>query len=245
MHSTFFGNLFHLYGRKIAGLVAIWAALAVPQTWAQKGTFNYYNFSKKDYYFGITLGYNSSGYRVTPNTSFIRNDSITVIESENGPGFNLGIVTNVEFGENFDVRFLLPTLSFAERRLFYQTPDKQPVTKKIESVFLEFPIHFRYKSAPYKDMRFFVVGGAKYSMDLASNSRARKADDLVKVVRNDFVVEYGVGFQIFFPYFILSPEIKFSHGLLNLHDRNPNLIYSSPIDKLFSRGFTISFHFEG
>jgi len=167
------------------------------------------------------------------------------IESTRGPGFNLGIVTNIEFSKNFDVRFMLPTLSFAERRLQYKMTDRQLIEKKIESVFLEFPIHLRYKSAPYKDTRLFVIAGAKYSVDLASNSRARRAEDLIKVVPNDFVLEYGVGFQIFFPYFVLSPEIKFSHGLRNLHQPNPNLIYSTPIDKLFSRGFAISFHFEG
>ena len=168
-----------------------------------------------------------------------------VTEAASGPGFNLGIVANIEFGKNFDVRFLLPTISFAERRIQYQMTNRTNIEKKVESVFLEFPIHFRYKSALYKDTRLFVVAGAKYSVDLASNSRSRKAEDLVKVLPNDFVIEYGFGFQIFFPYFILSPEIKFSHGLLNIHDKNPNLIYSSPIEKLFSRGFSISLHFEG
>lgn len=211
---------------------------------AQKGTFNYYKF-KRGYYFGITLGYNSSRYSILQNRSFILNDSIMVTEAASGPGFNLGIVTNIEFGKNFDVRFLLPTISFAERRIQYTMTDRTQLEKKIESVFLEFPIHFRYKSALYKDTRLFIIAGAKYSVDLASNSRSRKAENLIKVLPNDFIIEYGFGFQIFFPYFILSPEIKFSHGLMNIHDRNQNLIYSSPIDKLFSRGFSISLHFEG
>ena len=90
-----------------------------------------------------------------------------------------------------------------------------------------------------------VIFGGKYSIDLASNSRSRQADDLIKIQRQDFLLEYGVGFQVFFPYFILSPEIKFSHGLLNIHDRNAGLIYSRVIDRLLARGLTISFHFEG
>lgn len=244
MHTAHSRHLLHLHWLKTTTLVALVLALFAGTSTAQKGTFNYYNF-QRGYYFGISLGYNSSKYQITPHTSFIQNDSVLIMESLRGPGFNLGIVTNIEFGKNFDVRFLLPTVSFAERQLFYKMTDRQEVTKKVESVFLEFPIHFRYKSAPYHDVRMFVVAGAKYSIDLASNSRARKAEDLVKVFPNDFVFEYGLGFQIFFPYFILSPEIKFSHGLLNIHDRNPNLIYSSPIEKLFSRGFTFSLHFEG
>ena len=168
-----------------------------------------------------------------------------MIESVRGPGFNLGIVTNIKLGKNFDFRFLLPTLSFADRRLTYQMRTGETLERQVESVFLEFPIHFRYKSKPYKDTRIFVVAGAKYSMDLASNSRTRQADNLVRINRHDFVAEVGVGFQIFFPYFILSPELKFSYGLRNIFERNPNLIYSSPLERLFSRGLTISFHFEG
>lgn len=186
-----------------------------------------------------------SNYRVEKSLNLIGNDSIMSVNSIYGPGFNLGIVANINLGKNFDVRFLLPTLSFADRRLIYQMTNNTVEEKKIESVFLEFPIHFRYKSKPYKDFRVFVVAGAKYSVDLASNSRSRKAEDLVKFNQHDIAVEFGFGFQIFFPYFILSPEIKFSYGVMNMHSRNQNLSYSNVIDQMFSRGFAISLHFEG
>ncbi|WCL82123.1 porin family protein [Saprospira sp. CCB-QB6] len=216
-----------------------------PSLSAQRGTFNYYAFSKKTYYFGITLGYNSSRYQIQRSETLIQNDSIRLIQSSNGPGFNLGIVTNIKFGENMDLRFNLPTLSFAERRLEYTLPTQEVISRNIESVFLDFPIQFRYKSKPYHDVRAFFIVGAKYSLDLASNSRARKAEDLVRIQSSDILIEYGVGLQFFFPYFILSPEIKFSHGINNIHSRNDQLIYSRTIDKLFAQGITISVHFEG
>lgn len=217
------------------------------QGFAQKGRgpSNYSHFAKKWYYFGITLGYNQSFYRVTHDQTFALHDSLNVIQSVSGPGFNLGIVTNLNFNKNFDVRFLLPTLSFADRRLLYEMRTGEVQKKKIESVFLEFPFQIRYKSKIYHDMRVFVTAGCKYSYDLASNSRTRQAADLVRISPHDFVVETGVGFQIFFPYFILSPEFKFSFGTLNLLERNPDLIYSAPLKGLFSRGFAISLHFEG
>ena len=228
------------------GLIALFLSSARLEAQHTPGAnFNYNTFNKKNFYFGITLGINSSRYAWTPHSSFLRSDSVSYITSSRGPGFNLGIVTNIKFGEHFDVRFLAPTLSFAERQINYIMPGSRMETRKIESVFIETPVHFRYKSRPYYDTRLFVIAGFKYSIDLASNSRARQAEDLVKIMRNDFALEYGFGFQIFFPYFILSPEIKFSHGIHNIHDRNPNLIYSSSIDRLFSRGIAISFHFEG
>lgn len=246
MQKTHVRNLFHLHRYQVGVFVILLALLSNTKVQAQRGSFNYENkFSKKAYYFGITLGINMSKYRIERHESLVRNDTVATINSSYGPGFNLGIVANIKLGENFDFRFMTPTLSFADRRLEYNLTNTQTEVKKIESVFLEFPIHVRYKSKPYKDFRVFVVAGGKYSIDLASNSRARSADDLVKVIRHDFAVEFGVGFQVFFPYFILSPEIKFSYGMTDILSRDENLIYSSTIDKLFSRGFSISLHFEG
>ena len=51
--------------------------------------------------------------------------------------------------------------------------------------------------------------------------------------------------QFFFPYFILSPELKFSYGLGNILLFDESLEEASVIDKILSRGFTLSFHFEG
>ncbi len=244
MHKTFVRNLFHLHRYQVILFLLI--GTFVQQAQAQGGSFNYENkFSKKSYYFGITLGINMSKFRIDRDQSLVGNDTIATINSSFGPGFNLGIVANIKLGENFDFRFMTPTLSFADRRLEYNLTTSQTEVKKIESVFLEFPIHVRYKSKPYKDFRLFVVAGAKYTIDLASNSRSRKADDLIKVVQHDMAVEFGFGFQVFFPYFILSPEIKFSYGVMDILSRDEDLIYSSTIDKLFSRGFAISLHFEG
>jgi len=249
MRSTNNGYLFNLHRYKTVTFITFLILTFISQTsFSQRGggaNFNFNAFNKKTYYFGITLGYNNSFYRIVHDRSFILNDTVKILESARGPGFNLGIVTNIKFGENFDVRFNLPTLSFAERRFEYTLTSKEVQKRKVESVFIDFPIQFRYKSKPYHDIRAFVIFGGKYSIDLASNSRSRQADDLIKIQRQDFLLEYGVGFQVFFPYFILSPEIKFSHGLLNIHDRNAGLIYSGVIDRLLARGLTISFHFEG
>lgn len=209
-----------------------------------RGTYNFLDFQQKPYYFGITLAYNSAKYNVTHSDDFVLNDSIRIAEAINGGGFNLGIVTNLKIGQYFDFRFL-PTLSFTDRTIEYITTNDIAVPKRIESVFVEMPFHLRYKSAPYKDMRLFIIGGAKYSFDVANNSRSRQNSELVKVAPSDFSVEYGAGIQFFFPYFIFSPEIKVSHGMSNTLIYNDNLSYTNVLDGVRSRAITISFHFEG
>lgn len=212
----------------------------------QQGNFNYLDFQAKQYYFGITLGYNQGDYRIFNSKSFISNDSFSRVQSVGGPGFNLGIVSNLRLGEYFDLRFL-PTLSFAERNIRYTQPSetKRPINRKIESVLVEMPFQVRYKSAPYHDFRLFVIGGVKYSYDVASDSRSRQAVGLVKISPTDFQFEYGFGIQFFFPYFIFSPEIKISQGINNVLIYNDKVYQSTILDKVNSRTFTLSFHFEG
>lgn len=216
------------------------------QAQSAKGNYNFLDFNQKPYYFGITLGYNSSNFKVFQSRDFVLNDSIGGVQSVTGPGFNLGIVTNLKIGESFDVRFL-PTLSFAERNINYSGTsfDSRPFARKVESVFVEMPFHARYKSMPFHDMRLFVITGVKYSFDVASDSRSRTAETLVKIAPNDFAFEIGAGAQFFLPFFIFSPEIKYSHGLNNILIFDDSLPESTVIEKVLSRTLTISLHFEG
>lgn len=227
--------------------VLLSAASIFAQAQITGGNYNYFDFQQKSYYFGITLGYNSSSFKPFHSGEFLQNDSIRIIESASGPGFNLGIVTNLKMGENFDFRFL-PTLSFAERSITYTRRGRQAASgsrRQVESVLVEMPFHLRYKSAPYKDKRLFIIAGVKYAFDVASDSRARQAETLVRIAPNEFALEYGAGVQFFFPFFIFSPEIKISHGLGNTLIYNGNVEESTVLERLLSRTFTLSFHFEG
>ena len=89
------------------------------------------------------------------------------------------------------------------------------------------------------------MAGIKYSVDLSTSSNRRSAAETLKLDMHDLAVELGFGFQVFVPFVILSPEIKFSYGVFDLHRRNEALVVSSVIDKVFSRGFSISLNFEG
>ena len=207
---------------------------------------NFREFQQKKFYFGLTLGFNTSRYTPFRSEEFLFSDTIVAVNSLSGPGFNLNMIANLKIGQYFDFRFI-PGFSFAERRLNYRRDARgiRETQRSVQSVFVELPFHFRYKSAPYRDKRMFVVAGAKYSFDVASESRTRQASDLVRISPHDFHVEYGAGVQFFFPYFIFSPEFKVSHGIGNTLIFNPSLDESTVLDKVLSRTFTLSFHIEG
>jgi len=245
MRSTKSRNLFHIHWQKVLILALFCSFCGSINAQKAKGNYNFLDFQQKPYYFGITLAYNNSDFRLFRSDSFILNDSIGSVQDVNGPGFNLGIVTNLKIGSYFDFRFL-PTLSFVERNIRYQKTEFADFdNSKIEQVLVEMPFHLRYKSAPFHDLRLFVIAGVKYSFDVASNSRTRQADELVKISPTDFAVEYGAGIQFFFPYFIFSPEFKISNGVSNSLIYDGDLEKSTVLEKVLSRTFTVSLHFEG
>ena len=156
------------------------------------------------------------------------------------------VVSNLKIGRYFDFR-LLPGFSFTERNIRYKdlTAPNEFNNIKIESVFTEVPFHVRFKSEPYNDMRIYVLGGIKYSFDIASKARRREQDRILKISPTDFSVEAGFGMQFFFPYFILSPELKFTQGINNILIFNEKIIQSNVLENVLSRTITLSFHFEG
>jgi len=93
----------------------------------------------------------------------------------------------------------------------------------------------------------YVLGGVKYTYDVASNARIREeqAKRIIRISPHDFSLEVGAGCQFFFPFFIFSPELKYSQGIGNILIYNPKLSQSSVLEKVYSRTFTISVHFEG
>jgi Outer membrane protein beta-barrel domain len=203
----------------------------------------------KFYHLGIALIYNSSHFQVTPHSNLLASDSVLSVNPENTGGFGLAGMHTFNISPHFEFRIVFPQLMFSYKNLTYSTTfpsgQKTVATKQIESILLGFPIQAKFLSDRMNNFRFYILGGVNYQYDLASNATARKADDLVKLNTTDFSIEAGIGFQIFFPVFILSPELKISNGIINVHHRDPNLIYSNTIDKLRSRMLIFSLIFEG
>ena len=206
----------------------------------------------KKYYLGIGLIYNSARFQVSQHASFLQGDSVMVVEPETTGGFGLAGMHTLRLSPRFELRAIFPQLLFAYKNLTYHIKYPDPnknetpvMTKRVESILLGLPVHIKFRSDRINNFRVYMFGGAKFEYDLASNSTARKAEDLVKLKKYDFGVEAGIGFNFYFPVFILSPEIKISNGISNIHSRDPNLKYSSAIDKLNSRMVVFSLIFEG
>jgi hypothetical protein len=226
-------------------LVLLLAILWNTRSAQAQNVINMEEHDAKPYYFGITLAANNSYFKMLHDATFLHQDSIMVVEPMKTYGFNLGLLGNVRLSDYFDLR-LNPQLLFASKNLYYRENfPTRSTTKNIESILISFPVQIKFKSDRIGNMRVYTIAGLKYDYDLASNARARRAEDLVKIKASDYGYELGAGFEFYFPSFIFSPEFKISSGLQNVQVKDKNLRYSSVIESLKSRMIVFSIHLEG
>lgn len=231
----------------------------------KRKVLNLQNYDNQPYHFGFILGINHMLFTVKPvsNLSVLQTDptkfpdifvdslSVLSVTSKPTPGFTIGILGNLRLGKYFDMRFI-PSLSFGERLLRYNilTLDQGEeriivMEKSITSTFIDFPLEFRYKSKRLNNFRAYVLGGVKYTLDLASQKKAEQQSDevIVKIEKHDISIEAGVGIDFYTTYFKFGTQFKMGYGLNNLVKGEDN-IYTNSIESLKSKVFLLSFTFE-
>ena len=213
--------------------------------------FNLPDHDDKSYHFGINLGMNKSHFNFTHHPVFIGQDSIMSVESINSTGINLAWLVNMHLNNHFDLRTYPLNLTFSEKAFEYSLshPDlpggETPITiKKVQSITISLPFQVKFSSDRIDNMKVYTIAGAKFDYDLASNAGKKNGDELIKLQKFDYSIEGGIGFHLYFPYFVLSPELKVSWGLANLHSRSETLKYSYVIDKIYSRMIQFSLTVE-
>ena len=184
-----------------------------------------------------------------PAEERVLDDSLYSVSSEGKPGFGIGFVSDLRLGNHLNLR-LTPTLVFSDRSMNYEYPTdgRTIVNKKVEATVIEMPLAFKLKSDRRQNFRAYLLAGGKYSMNIVSKKKLddESATDFNKFLKNKksyFSYEAGIGFDLYFEYFKMSPEIKFSQSLGDVLYRR-NEPYSTPIDKLFLRSIQFSLFFE-
>lgn len=229
-------------------ILIILGVLLLQPASAQRKVMNMAEHDQKAYYFGITFGANFSSYRIKYSQSFIDHDSFKSIQPDYGPGFNLGLMGNLRLTNFIDARFV-PSLAFAEKKVGLRMRSASGTdsisNRTVESIYMHLPVQLKFKSDRIKNFRFYAITGLKFDYDMAANARSRRRDEFIKVSAADFGYELGVGFEFYYPNFILSPEIKLSQGLGNQIFKDGSIPLSNAIDVLSTRMIVISIHIEG
>lgn len=204
------------------------------------------SYDLKRLHFGFVLGVNEMNFAVKRVPDYRLFDSLLIVQPEPQWGFHIGIVSDLRLHEYFNLRFI-PSLSFGDRILHYSILENGSIenyTKKVESTFIDFPLMVKFKSVRLTNARVYLIGGGKYSIDMASLAKKKSEDDdLIKLKRNDYSFELGVGFDFYLEYFKFGTEIKMAYGMRDLLKREGS-IYTNTIEKLNTKIFYITFTFE-
>ena len=191
----------------------------------------------KPLHFGYALGLNFMDFAVVP-ADINKDVSVTAV----APGFSVGAISDLRLNRYFNLRFT-PTLMLSQRTLNYKNYDPA----QILSVPLYLPMYIKYSSERKDNYRPYVLAGGGLWMDWGRNK-----ERAVLLNPFDALVEAGVGCDLYFPFFKLSPVLKFAVGVSNvitptaMRDTAPA---SGPgptdaISKLTTRMFTLAFNIE-
>lgn len=238
----------HYLLRKQVVLLIIILLSCASQLHAQKELYRR-NHDDLVYYFGLSLGYNYSYLHLAKSPLFLQNDSIMSAEPGSSGGIAMGLLATARLSNHFQVRCNPSLIIGGSKYIAYTLSKTKPgeadfQIQSLPSTLVSFPFQLKFNSDRIGNFRTYMLGGIKFDMDLSSNSAARNIDDIIKLKRNDFGFELGMGFNFYLPFVTISPEIKISNGLSNIHQQDPSLKYSNVLGQILSRMVVFSVHFE-
>jgi|TARA_B110000263_G_scaffold247225_1_gene259687 hypothetical protein len=215
---------------------------------SQNTTINLGNYDDNSIHYGFLLGVHSSYYRLSYSDQFVSSEysNLHSILPSSKPGFKLGFVSDFNLIHPFDFRMLLQ-VAFYEFNLDYLYTDGSLFSDTRSATFLEFPLLIKYKSKRRSNHRMYMLGGLKPSLEIGAKNKDEAGKDILNVSSFDLSLEIGFGSDVFFQLFKLSPEVRYSRGLINLlkNKTDNSNKYNIPIDKLVVHNISIFFTFEG
>ncbi|WP_019947299.1 type IX secretion/gliding motility protein PorT/SprT [Hymenobacter aerophilus] len=208
---------------------------------------NLVGYDDRALHLGLYVAPNFSRYLVEqsdlyPNQQVSANSIIS-------PGFSVGFLGDLRLG-NYAALTFAPGVSFLTRRIEFkdqgyvrntaQYPDdpEKIEDQEIGSTQVDFPLLFKLKSQRRRNTRMYLIAGVKPSLNIGGR---RKDPDvnLLEAADSDFAIEYGVGLDLFYPFFKFSPELRFSNGLKNLYVPSTNDVYSRSLQRMTSNTVTL------
>ena len=217
-----------------------------PVKYREKKQLNLPKYDRKMFHFGFALGMNYTDIAVKLKDNILDLDSVYIVEPKGAVGFNLNIVSDMRLGEHFNMRFL-PGISFVGRSMEYTLyeQDTVPVVydKVVNSVYIEMPLYFKFRSRRINNWRVYILAGGKFMYDMATKEEAETEEIILKMKREDYTWDLGVGVDFYLEYFKMSTEVRMAFGLNNLLVEDQT-VFTNSIESLKSKTFMFSVYFE-
>lgn len=209
--------------------------------------------------YGFFLAMHTNYWRLKYSEKFLdaNNSSMRDIQSVvpvYSPGFSLGFLVTFRLHDQANILFT-PKVGFYEFRVDVNTfSASQPgngennylrntKTYVNEATMVELPLLFKYKAQRFNNTRMFFTGGGSFMFRTKEQEEADIED--IATLGKDVTLDLGMGFDLYFKYFKFSPEVRFSHGLMNMYKPEAtNPAFRDAISEMRRKSITLYLHFQ-
>jgi hypothetical protein len=192
---------------------------------------------------GLYVALSASRYFIEQSDYYVQQRTIAA-NSIISPTFGAGVIADARLGDYkspFILRFA-PGVTFSSRQVEFKPLAGYPhpdsiLTQEVVSTTIQFPLMLKYQSDRRRNTRLYMIAGINPIMTVGS----RRDDGKRNVLRqtdSDLAIEYGFGFDFFYPLFKFAPELRFSHGLRNVLVPH-NDVFSRSLQSLTTNSVTL------
>lgn len=162
------------------------------------------------------------------------------------PGFSVGVLGEMRLNQYFSLR-VSPTMHFGQKHvLFHEQVSGRDTTQNLKSTYVSIPVDVKFAAPRYNNFRPYLIAGAAPTLDLTTHKHGA-----LMLKPMDCYLEFGMGCDIYLPYFKLIPELKFCLGLADiLRHKRTDLIdntlekYTASLDGAQSKMIVLTLYFE-
>ena len=162
------------------------------------------------------------------------------------PGLTVGVLADLRLNKNFSLR-ALPTLHFGQKTFVFREQNSGETSRQqVKSTYVALPVHVKFAPERFNNYRPYITAGVSPMLNLT----VKKQQQLL-LKKFDFMLEFGLGCDIYLPFFKLIPEIKFAFSLLDVLDKDRKDLldksyekYTKSVDKAVSKMIVLTFYFE-
>lgn len=178
---------------------------------------------------------------------------VTADQSRWDPGINVGVLGELRLSTHFQLR-VAPMMYFGTRHIVFQdlknlSASGKPEEKRqdMKTAYIAVAGDIIFAAPRFNNHRPYLMAGVSPMINLTG-----KSTDALKLKRTSLSLEFGVGCDLYLPYFKLRPELKFVYGLGNALDtkhakelRDKSLLkYTHGVKEARTKMVVLSFYFE-
>lgn len=212
----------------------------------QKYGIHPFDSKKKPFNLGFQIGLNYNMYNLKEQINICEDGScVRNIDVVPKLGLNLGMIANLRLADFLSIR-AVPGVSLEQRDFNYRFSGLEGdslVLRKIEASYFNLPLMLQWKTKYWKRTRLYILTGVQAGINLNPSKKVRDDKNLLKITSQDASIVLGVGLNIYGERVKLSPELKYSAGIVNIYE--PLFTsHANAISTLHSQVLTLIVNFE-